>query len=410
MTGAAADPLRLGVIGLGRAFMLMLPTLAGHPLVRLVAACDPRGEARRQFVQDFSTAERAAQAYGDVEALCADESVEAIYIASPHQFHVAHVALAAAHGKHILVEKPMALTIADCEAMIAAAQAGGVHLMVGHSHSYNLPYLHTAALIRSGRFGQPRMITATTYTDFLYRPRRPEELDTAQGGGVVFSQGAHQVDVVRLLAGGMARTVRAVTGRFDPARPTEGAYQAFLTFESGASATLSYSGYGRYDSDEQMGWIGELGQRRDPESYGAARRALAAVGSPEEEAALKNGRAYGLATISAAAAPVAHNHFGPVLVSCDKADLRPLAEGVMIYEDQRRWLAPLPAPQVPRAEVIDELHAAARRNVAPLHSGEWGMATLEVCLAILESARTGREVELWHQLACMPASHADHNV
>lgn len=397
MTGA--EPLRLGVIGLGRAFMLMLPTLSRHPLVRLVAASDPREEARRQFAQDFSTPDQVASTYKDIEALCADGSVEAIYIASPHQFHVAHVRLAAAHGKHILVEKPMALTLADCEAMIAAAREGGVHLTVGHSHSYDLPYLHAAALIRSGRFGAPRMITAANHTDFLYRPRRPEELDTAQGGGVVFSQGAHQVDVVRLLAGGMARTVRAVTGRFDPARPTEGAYQAFLTFDAGASAMLSYSGYGRYDSDEQMGWIGELGQRRDPESYGAARRALAAIASPEAEAALKNGRAYGLATASAAAAPVAHNHFGPVLVCCDGADLRPLADGVMIYEDERRWLAPLPAPQVPRAEVIDELHAAVRRNIAPLHSGAWGMATLEVCLAILESARTGREVALRHQVA-----------
>ena len=379
--------------------MLMLPTLLQHPLVRLVAASDPREEARRQVVRDFSTPDQAAQAYECVEGLCADANVEALYIASPHQFHVAHVRLAARHGKHILVEKPMALTLADCETMIAAAREGGVHLMVGHSHSFDLPYLHAAALIRSGRFGQPRMITATNYTDFLYRPRRPEELDTAQGGGVVFSQGAHQVDVVRLLAGGMARTVRAVTGRFDPARPTEGAYQAFLTFDDGASAMLSYSGYGRYDSDEQMGWIGELGQRRGPESYGAARRALAAIASPEAEAALKNGRAYGLATASAAAAPVAHNHFGPVLVCCDGADLRPLADGVMIYEDERRWLAPLPAPQVPRAEVIDELHAAVRRNIAPLHSGAWGMATLEVCLAILESARTGREVALRHQVA-----------
>ena len=46
------------------------------------------------------------------------------------------------------------------------------------------------------------MITALNYTDFLYRPRRPEELDTAQGGGAVFNQAAHQVDIVRLLGGG----------------------------------------------------------------------------------------------------------------------------------------------------------------------------------------------------------------
>jgi len=396
-----SEPLRLGVVGLGRAFMLMLPTLAHHPLARLVAAADPREEARRQFESDFSRPDAPARSYDSVEALCADADVEALYIASPHQFHIAHVRLAAAHGKHVLVEKPMALTIADCEAMIEAAHVGGVHLLVGHSHSFDAPYLRAAELIRSGRFGRARMITAVNHTDFLYRPRRPEELDTAQGGGVVFSQGAHQIDIARLLGGGLVSAVRATTGRFDPERPTEGAYQAFLTFADGASAALTYSGYGRYDSDEQLGWIGELGQRRDPESYGAARRGLAQVSTPEEEAALKNTRTYGVAKSAVTAPPAAagHNHFGPITICCEQADLRPLTEGVMVYADERRWLEPLPVPTVPRAEVVDELHAAVRAGRAPLHSGAWGVATLEVCLAILESARTGREVTLRHQVA-----------
>ncbi|MDQ0304847.1 Gfo/Idh/MocA family protein [Ancylobacter polymorphus] len=398
------DPLRLGVVGLGRAFMLMLPTLAQHPLVRLVGASDPREEARRQFEADFSRPHLPARAYASLEQLCADERVEALYIASPHQFHVEHVRLAAQAGKHILVEKPMALTIEDCQAMIDAARRNAVHLMVGHSHSFDAPYLRTAMLIRSGSFGRPRMITAANYTDFLYRPRRPEELDTSQGGGVVFSQAAHQVDVVRLLAASAARSVRAVTGRFDPSRPTEGAYQAFLTFDEGASATLTYSGYGRYDSDEALNWFGEMGRKRNPESYGAARRALAKVSTPEEEAALKNTRAYGIApsAIGSFARPAAHNHFGHIIVSCEKADLRPMADGVMIYADDKRWLEPLPQPAVPRAEVIDELYAAVRKNVPPLHSGEWGMATLEICLGILESARSGNETVLAHQRARGP--------
>lgn len=391
------NPLRLGVAGLGRAFMLMLPTLAQHPLVRLVAASDPRTEARAQFVADFSTADYAARAYDTLEALCADPDVEALYIASPHQFHVEQVQLAARAGKHILVEKPMALTVADCREMIAAARAGGIHLMVGHSHSFDAPYLRTAELIRSGAYGRPRMILAANFTDFLYRPRRPEELDTAQGGGVVFSQAAHQVDVVRLLAGSEVVSVRAETARLDPARPTEGAYQAFLTFADGASAMLAYSGYGRYDTDEQLGWLGELGQKRDPSQYGAARRALAKVSTPEEEAALKNTRAYGVSPGGKSGSfqvPAAHNHFGHIIVSCDKADLRPMADGVHIYADERDWTDALPTPVVPRSEVVDELYAAVRRQVPPLHSGEWGMATLEVCLAILESAASRREVEL----------------
>lgn len=386
--------LRLGVVGLSRAFTLMLPTLAGHHRVDLVACADPRPEARARFTQDFP----GSRAYADMEALCRDEVVEAIYVATPHQFHAADVIAASAAGRHCLVEKPMAITLADCAAMIEAADRAGVQLVIGHSHGQDGPALAARRLIASGAHGRVRMITALTCTDFLYRPRRPEELDTAQGGGVVFSQGAHQLDVVRLLGGGLLRSVRAQCFGWDAARPTEGAYNAFLQFEDGATATLTYSGHGRYDTDELMGWVGELGQKRDPAAYGTARRGLAGV---VDEAAAKARRAYGPDTppLTPAAAPAFHNQFGFLLASCEGADLRLTAEGVMVHADDRRWLEPAPLPPVPRGEVLDQFCAAVLDGIPPLHSGPWGMATLEACLAVLESSRTGRDVTLHHQIA-----------
>lgn len=395
MTETASGMLRMGVAGLGRAFMVMLPTLARHPRLRLVAAADPRAEARARFEQDFD-----GRAYATVEAMCADPAVEVVYVATPHQLHVEHVRCAAAHGKHVLVEKPMALSVGECQAMIAAARQAGTHLLVGHSHSFDRPYLQARRLIESGAFGAVRMINALNFTDFLYRPRRPEELDTNQGGGAVYNQAPHQVDVVRLLAGSRARSVRAMTGIWDPARPTEGAYTAFLAFEDGAAATLTYNGYGRFDTDEFCGWIGELGQPRDPDLYGQARRRLADL-SPDEEAGLRIRRGYGpelgLAEVATGAPPAAYNHFGLVIASCERADLRPLPNGVMIYADMARRFEALPPPAVPRAEVIDELVATIRDGAAPLHSGEWGLGTVEICAAILTSAREGREVPLDHQ-------------
>ena len=71
----------------------------------------------------------------------------------------------------------------------------------------------------------------------------------------------------------------------------------------------------------------------------------------------------------------------------------------MIYDDTTRRLDPLPLPDVPRAEVIDELYDAVVLGRPPLHTGEWGMATVEVCLAMLQSSRSGREVFLKHQVA-----------
>jgi phthalate 4,5-cis-dihydrodiol dehydrogenase len=389
------EPLKLGMIGLGRAFTLMLPTFANHPLVRMVAASDPRADARERFAKEFG-----AKLFEDAEALCADPEVAAVYVASPHQFHVDHVKVAAKHKKHVLVEKPMALTIDDCKAMIAATRQAGVKLLIGHSHGFDLPYLRTRAMIQSGAYGRVRMINALNFTDFLYRPRRPEELDTNAGGGVVFSQAVHQVDIVRLLADSRAKSVRALTGNWDRARPTEGAYSAQIIFDGGAFASLTYSGYAHFDSDEFLGWRGELGSKRDEASYGRARRALRKVTSVAEEIAMKNARAYGVTGRDdfPIEPDASHNHFGLLIVSCERADLRPMPQGIIVYGDEKRHTEALPPPKIPRAEVVDEFYGAVISGQAPLHSGEWGLATLEICLAVLESAKTGREVELRWQI------------
>jgi phthalate 4,5-cis-dihydrodiol dehydrogenase len=393
--GVAERRLRLGAAGLGKAFTLMLPALAADPRIELVAAADPRAEARERFAADFG-----ARGYPSVEALCADPKVEIVYVATPHQHHVEHVALAAAHGKHVLVEKPMAITLAECERMIEATERAGVVLLVGHSHSFDRPILRTREIVASGAAGAVRMINAQYYTDFLYRPRRPEEFDTARGGGVVFSQGAHQIDIVRLLAGGCAERVYASTGAWDPARPTEGAYAALLKFEYGVFASLLYSGYAHFDGDEFCNDIGELGREKAAGWYGSARRGLRRAANAGEEAALKQGRNYGGAEYpqSANAAAGWYEHFGVVLVSCEHADLRPLSNGVMIYGDEEARFEALTQPAIPRVDVIDELYAAVVDGRAPLHDGRWSMATLEVCLAILQSAREGREIALRHQI------------
>ena len=388
--GESARKLRIGVAGLGRAFTVMLPTFARDPRVALVAVADPRPGARARFVADF-----AGKAHETIEALCADRDVEIVYVATPHQHHLRHATMAAQHGKHVLCEKPMALTLDECAAMIEAARRAGVHFIVGHSHSFDAPIRRTRALIDSGAFGAVRMIHALNYTDFIYRPRRPEELDTAQGGGAIFSQAAHQVDIVRLIGGGAVKSVRAATGAWDAARPTEGSYTALLTFQNGSFASLTYGGYGHFDSDEFQGWIGEMGQTKAP----YARRSQT-FADPAAELAAKNARNYGGdAYQPAAPQDLAHQHFGPIIVSCERADLRPVPNGVMIYQNGAARLDPLPPPAVPRSEVIDELYDAVVHDKPPLHDGAWAMATLDVCLAILQSAREGRDLALSHQVA-----------
>jgi phthalate 4,5-cis-dihydrodiol dehydrogenase len=393
---AVSPPIRIGVAGLGRAFTLMLPTFTADPRVRLVAGADPLPAARDRFARDFG-----APAFDDVERLCAQDGVDVIYVATPHQFHARHTALAFADGKHVLLEKPMAITLDDCTAMIEAGMRAGRHLIVGHSHSFNRPVARVRELCERGDFGDVRMITAINFTDFLYRPRRAEELATESGGGVIFSQGAHQIDIVRLVGGGRLVSVRAFTGAWDSTRPTEGAYSALLAFENGAFAHATYSGYAHYDSDELMEGIGEMGQPKSPADYGAARKRLDNAADLAAEARLKAARNYGGAmyTPPPSATPKAWNHFGFLVVCCDRADLRPTAQGVAIYADRERTFEALPPPAIPRVEVIDELYRAVVEGEPPVHDGAWARATLEACLAILTSTRKHRDVELKLQVA-----------
>ncbi|MCE7029953.1 Gfo/Idh/MocA family protein [Jiella avicenniae] len=384
-----SDPVRLGVAGLGRAFMLMVPTFKTDDRVKLVAAAAPRAESRTAFEAEFG-----GKGHEGVEALANDPDVEAIYIATPHQMHVEHVLAAAKGGKHVLVDKPLSVTMEDADRMVEAAEAAGVHLIVGPSHSFDAPVALARQMIESGEFGQVRMVQALNYTDFLYRPRRPEELRTEEGGGVLFSQGVHQIDIVRLLCGGMAERVTAMTGAWDPARPTEGAYSALISFASGAFATMTYSGYAHFDSDVWMGDIGELGAPKDPAGYGKARKALVGLDA-EAEAKLKTTRTFGQG--SAPAPATRHEHFGPIVVLCDRADLRLTPEGVEVFADTERHFVEAPVPAVPRKTVVDALVAAVRENRPPAQTGAWGRASLEVCHAILRSAESGESVRLERQ-------------
>jgi phthalate 4,5-cis-dihydrodiol dehydrogenase len=146
-----------------------------------------------------------------------------------------------------------------------------------------------------------------------------------------------------------------------------------------------------------MNWVGEMGKPKDPEAYGAARRALQQVQSPEEEARLKAEATYGGPLYIAPAAAghaTAYQHFGPIIVSCEGGDLKPMADAVMIYRPHSRDRLVLEPPTVPRSEVIDELYLAQFYGVTPLHNGEWARETMQICLAMLQSSEEQRDVTL----------------
>jgi phthalate 4,5-cis-dihydrodiol dehydrogenase len=139
-----------------------------------------------------------------------------------------------------------------------------------------------------------------------------------------------------------------------------------------------------------MDWVGETGARKDHADYGAARRRLASADEDE----LKRLRAYGSAPQPASPPAPFHEHFGFVVASCERADLRPTASGVEIYAGDARQTIEMRRSAAPRASVIDELWSAVIEGATPLHDGAWGEANLAVCLAILKSSAEVREVML----------------
>jgi len=146
-----------------------------------------------------------------------------------------------------------------------------------------------------------------------------------------------------------------------------------------------------------MGWIGEMGAPKSPDSYGGARRRLATLQSPEQEARLKAEGTYGGASYkapSAGSGSLRHQHFGPLIVSCERGDLRPMADSILVYSDTSSETRALEVPSVPRGEVIDELYGAIVQKTPPIHDGEWARGTLEICVAMLKSSEEGRDVEL----------------
>lgn len=369
----------------------MIPGLAGHPRVRLTAAAEPIESARRRFESEFG-----GRTFEDVESLCASGLVDAVYIATPHANHASAVEIAARYEKHIIVEKPMALTLADCRAMTAAAERAGVVLLVGHTHAFNPTTALMARLIRSGDFGRLRTIVNLVYTNWLYRPRSDQDLDSALGGGIMYNQVPHQIELVRALAPAPLESVRAVTGVWDPARRTEGALAAFLTFSDGAVAQLTYSGYDHFDSDEFHWWIGESGNEKPHDGHGAAHRAHATLSDTEHERRMRVSMGYGARGAEFAGGAMHEPHFGFLLASCEGADLRPSTDGVMIYgADGVRELRTEPARVYPNKDgVIDEFYEAVVNGAPVVHDGRWGTATIAATLALVASARDGCEVRL----------------
>jgi phthalate 4,5-cis-dihydrodiol dehydrogenase len=391
--------LNVGVIGLGLAAASVIPAMVAMPHVNLVAGADINPRALQAFQEKYG-----AQTYTSIEALCDDPDIDTVWIATPNTFHCPHVLLAAERGKHVIVEKPMAISLAEAEKMIEVADRHGVQLLCGGSRSSSAVVHKMRQVAVSGELGRLRVMTTWSATDWMLRPRRPDELDVLQGGGVVYRQAPHQVDSVRLLAGGKVSSVRGVTGQWMAPRHTApGFFSALLTFDNGAFATLVYSAYGYFMASElfEPGTGGPAAPGL--ESRLAARQQIT-TGTRDEAAAKEQRTLEAQRTGSEAAAATPRSarflsDLGLLVVSCEHGEMRQSPAGIYIYGDAGTTEVSLPETRGAYPPELDELYDALVYGKPVLHGGRWGLATLEVCLAIMQSATEHREILMQHQVA-----------
>lgn len=384
--------LRIGLVGLGTGGRSLPQAIAKTSGFAFVAGADLRAEARAQYASEF-----AIQTCASVEALCALKELDAVYVATPNPFHTEHAIAALQAGKHVMVEKPMALTLEDCDRMIAAAEQSRVKLMVAHTRSWNAPIRKMREIISSGRLGRVTQVHTIRYSPWLLRPREPMEIDTNLGGGVCYRQAPHQVDIARLLGGGLVESVRAHAGRWSAENDTEGNYSALLQFAGGVTATLIYDGYGYFDDRELIEGDVFGGERRS--GPGQRLRQARAAGKLDKNTS-RSGVAFDIERGDGDASRRPRQpFFGITLVSCQRGALRQSSEGVFIYDEQGRSEIPCDRWDGPLKVELDEFHRSITQDQPMPHDGKWGKATLEVCLARLQSSRDQNEQRLCHQVA-----------
>jgi phthalate 4,5-cis-dihydrodiol dehydrogenase len=385
--------LRIGIVGLGNAGSALLPAIKKHPHVAITAACGRNKERLDKFAADYG-----AHTFLSVEEMCKSDVLDAVYIASPTELHAEHVKVCIDHNKHVIVEKPMAVTLEESTMLIEAAEKKGVELIVGHSHSFEPPIRKIREIVKSGELGAVKMINNWYFNDWIYRPRTPDELDTKLGGGITYRQGSHQFDIIRYIGGGMLRSVRAMTGRWDENRPTEGAHACFLEFENGTVATAVYNGYDHFHSTELTFGMGEGGPSVRSSQYGSSRLAIKNISDPKSEEEIKRQKGYGGSKAKNYDQETNHQaFFGLTVVTCERGDIRQSPNGLYIYGEENKYELELNG-ETGRDTMIAELYDAVVKGEKAVHDGAWGRANLEVCMAVLESAEKRQEVFLKYQV------------
>jgi len=353
---------RTAIVGCGKVGQIHARALAGLAESELVAVCDSEGVRARAFAGQYG-----ALAFEDPGAMFTEAGVEAVCIATPHPAHRDPAVRAARAGVHVLVEKPMAASLADCDAMIAAARESGVKLGVISQRRFYQPVMRLKAAIDAGKIATPVLGTVLmlSWRDEAYYRSDPwrGRLDT-EGGGVLVNQAPHHLDLMRWFMGPVRQVTGACANLNHPYIEVEDTALAILRFRNGALGSI----------------LASLSQR--PGIY----TKLHVHGS--------NGASVGVETDTGATfvAGMTGVLDPPLNDLWTIPGEEPLLSGFQ-SEDRVRFAAVDPADHYHALQIQDFLRAVLDRREPAVTAAD-GRAVVELFTAIYRSSQSGAPVEL----------------
>ena len=229
-------PVRAALIGCGKVGHIHAAALKALPDAEFVTVCDTSGERAEAFAAKYG-----AKPFTDVAAMLREARPEAVLIATPHPLHAEPTVLAAQAGAHVLVEKPMAATLADCDAMLQATRQAGVRLGVISQRRLLDPVRRMKAAIDAGKIGKPALGVFT-----MYSWREPSYYASdpwrgkwdSEGGGVLVNQSPHQLDLLQWFMGPIAEISGAWANVNHPTVEVDDTAVAVLRFANGGLGSI----------------------------------------------------------------------------------------------------------------------------------------------------------------------------
>ena len=230
--------LRWGLIGCGDiSRKRVAPALRDIPACELVAVSRARVDLAGAFAKEFG----AKRWYGDWRELVADGEIDAVYVATPVYLHADQTVAAAEAGKHVLCEKPMAMTPDECDRMISICKREGVTLGVAYYRRHYPAIRRIKEILASGKIGKPIIAQINAFERFNPSPGADRYWlleKSKSGGGPMMDFGCHRLEILLNLFGKMART-SAVIGRALFDREVEDTCIASFEFEGGTQASVA---------------------------------------------------------------------------------------------------------------------------------------------------------------------------